>query len=246
MKEIKSRLGIKSSLTKRRFDSLIAEFNTVVQSDWKDFETKANKLCSSITNDEIKVVLSSEPIFQMAFPNGGYRDWYKGRLIQTLVTENYELGDYLLEYSEVDDVKSFILEAGVYSDLKLIDKVALGSNGKAKAMAARFCSIEALREIKNTKDKAVQTACFQRLGPVECLDEMLGSRYASVRSEGLARAPMNYSKLKDMTGEIARQPFSLLVRKIPFEYLPMLLANRNVKKNSWMQRMLEDRLNRGK
>ena len=121
MKEIKSRLGIKSSLTQRRLDRLIAEFNTVVHSDWKDFEAKANKLCSSITNDEIKVVLSSEPIFQMAFPNGGYRDWYKGRLIQTLVTENYELGDYLLEYSEVDDVKSFILEAGVYSDLKLID-----------------------------------------------------------------------------------------------------------------------------
>lgn len=216
-----------------------------MQSDWKGFEDASAKLCSSVSEDELRIVLCHEGIFERAFVQTGYSNWFKNRLIQQLVMENYSLGDFLLGNSEVDDVKTFVLEAGVYSDLALIDKVALGGAGRAKAMAARFCSVGVLREIKDTKDKGVQEACFQRLGPVECLDGMLTSRYASVRAEGLARAPMNYGKLKEMTGEIARQPFSILVRKIPFEYLPMLLANRNVKRNSWMQNLLEERLNRG-
>ena len=91
----------------------------------------------------------------------------------------------------------------------------------------------------------MQEIVFKRLGPVECLDQMLSSKYASVRAEGLSKAPVNYEKLKSMTGEIARAPFSLLVKKISFDYLPMLLANRNVAKNSWMRNALEERMEKG-
>ena len=47
--------------------------------------------------------------------------------------------------------------------------------------------------------------------------------------------------LNDMTKEIARGPFSELIGKLSSEYLPMLLANRNLE-NKWVSKMLQGRL----
>ena len=45
--------------------------------------------------------------------------------------------------------------------------------------------------------------------------------------------------------EIARDVFSVLVKKIDIGTLPMLLANRNIK-NKWIASRVEARLNSGK
>ena len=112
-------------------------------------------------------------------------------------------------------------------------------------MAATFCSIDALRKLKGHKCKKVRKIYYNRLGPVECLDEMLDDKIADIRYEGLARAPYYYDKLKGFTKEIARGPFTLLLEKIPLDYLPMLVANRNVKSN-WISRQFERRINAGR
>lgn len=71
---------------------------------------------------------------------------------------------------------------------------------------------------------------------------MITDKKADIREMGIKMAPIGYSGLNSLTKEIARGPFSLLVRKISGEYLPMLMANRNLK-SKWITNLLEERLN---
>ena len=70
---------------------------------------------------------------------------------------------------------------------------------------------------------------------------MLEDKKAEIRAEGIQLSPMFYDKLKVLTKEIARAPFSALIDKIPSEYIPMLLANRNVR-NGWISAKVERRI----
>tara|TARA_B100000131_G_scaffold240979_1_gene233308 strand:+ start:2382 stop:3122 length:741 start_codon:yes stop_codon:yes gene_type:complete len=237
-------------ISQKRLEELSDLLSSAINAKWTDFDAKIKLFMSSSSEDEVKTMLSDKIVYSniIEYPlsSASHGRWRQGQILSQLIADNYSLGDFLLENSDIDAVKTTVLELGMYSNISLLDKVVRGEDGQAKEIAAQWCSIKALRELKGSKSKRVQEIYYERLGPVECLDEMLSAKYASIRAQGLARAPMNYHKLKEMTNEIARQPFSILVRKIPFEYLPMLLANRNVAKNQWMRNQLEERLNRGK
>ena len=156
--------------------------------------------------------------------------------------------DKILKNSKNSLIRQHIFNNGLYSDVKIIDHLALNSDGDLQALAASVCSISALRKLNKRESisKQVRSTVYQRLGPVECLDQMIDDKYANNRTEGYRWAPYGYAKLegKALT-EIARGPTTMLIKKLKREVLPLLLANRNVLKNQWVARQIQQRMDAG-
>lgn len=156
--------------------------------------------------------------------------------------------DKLLKSSKNSLVKEYIFNNGLYSDIKIIDYLVLNSDGDLQALAASVCSISTLRKLNKREDisNKVRNTIYQRLGPVECLDQMIDDKYANNRTEGYRWAPYGYAKLEEKAlTEIARGPTSMLIKKLKLEVLPLLLANRNVLKNQWVARQIQQRMDAG-
>lgn len=186
-------------------------------------------------------------------PRGSsYSKYYTGMIIHQINSAVMlalpKKGDYLLKNSDNMSLKCFIFDNGLYSSVKMIDYLAENSEGDIQIKAASVCSVSQLRKLNKRKklDKAVRKIIYDRLGPVECLDQMIDDKYAQNRESGYRWAPYGYKKLEEkaMT-EIARGPTSILIRKLSVEFMPLMLANRNVLKNKWIAKMIEERMNSG-
>jgi len=228
---------------------LIEEIKSIRGLAWNEFRPKLEKLAQDVKKKDFERLCLESAIFNEAFYNSSGRygrvDWVATRILEYLLPHHVEVGDKALKKSEIDLVKCLVITNGIYKDISSIDAVAKSGSGDSQALAASFCSIKVLRALKGHKSSKIRKVYYNRLGPVECLDEMLGDSIADIRYEGIARAPYYYDKLKTLTKEIARGPFSLLINKIPLDYLPMLVANRNVK-NSWVSQRIEERINSGR
>jgi hypothetical protein len=229
-------------------DRLVEQIQELNSLPWRDFDSFFKKMQPSVKKDDFKTLCINKDIFYTAFKdleyNNRYLDYSVRRILEVMLPRYSDVIDEILVKTEINQIKAMILRGGYYSDIKLIDNIALTSDGEALEAAVHFCSIKALRKLKKVKNTKARRVVLERLGPVECLDEMLSDKSKDIRSLGLARAPCNYEKLKDMTKEIAREPFTILIQKIPSDYLPMLLANRNIK-NNWIAKALEKRLTIG-
>tara|TARA_B100001094_G_C18180626_1_gene800706 strand:+ start:2426 stop:3187 length:762 start_codon:yes stop_codon:yes gene_type:complete len=185
-------------------------------------------------------------------PGSSYRAYYVQSIVSTIndaiMRSIPEEGDFILKKSDNMSLKCHIFDNGLYSSVKMIDFLADKAEGSLQVSAARACSIRMLRKLnkRKTLDNTVRKIVYERLGPVECLDQMIDDKYAANRETGYAWAPYGYSKLEEkaMT-EIARGPTSFLIRKLKIEFIPLMLANRNVLKNKWIANMVEQRMNRG-
>ena len=186
-------------------------------------------------------IFFDKPIYANLVSNASLSNWVEEKMLLAAVSKYSSKADLLLKNSTIDRVREIVLSRGLYSDVSILDYVARNDEGAIQHVAAQFCSVEALRDIVDSKCPKVRKVVFQRLGPVECLDLMLEDKKADIREDGVRMAPFGYSKLNDMTKEIARGPFTELVGKISGEYLPMLLANRNLK-NAWVSNKLQIRL----
>ncbi len=218
---------------------------------WQGFDDKALAIANSHLDDDLKKLFTDNSLWTEAFalvnPNGYQRraEWMAERFLCIVMPSLIGVANEILKETEIDSVKSIMITKGFYTDISIIDDVAKNGSGDSQAVAAAFCSIKALRTLKGHKSSKIRKIYYSRLGPVECLDEMLDDKIADIRYEGIARAPFYYSKLSELVKEIARGPFSLLVEKIHSDYLPMLVANRNVK-NSWISSKFERRISNGK
>lgn len=231
--------------------SLIDNIRSVInESDWKTFDAALDSLSKTIKQKDLERICLEQSIFQEAFEFGSTSRWNRGKWAAEKILEHtlplhIEISDKLLRKSEVDQVKCILINNGIYKNVSSIDYVAENGSGNSQVIAAQWCSIKTLRSLKGHKSSKLRKVYFNRLGPVECLDEMLSDRIADIRYEGIARAPYDYKKLISLTREIARSPFSLLIKKIPLDYLPMLLANRNVK-DRWISNLFEQRMSSGR
>lgn len=223
---------------------LIGEFSSLCNSSWGDFRGKVEAITEGMKEDDFRAICTKRELFDKAFFSGSRGHWVSKRVLEELLPMFPELGERLVWESEIEDVKEVVLSAGIYRDIAILNKVALVGSGASQVIAAKNCDIKTLRELKGHKNFKIRKIYFERLGAVECLDEMLDDKIAAIRVEGIDRAPYFYDRLKGLVGEIARGPFHQLIDKIPSDYLPMLLANRNIK-DSWIAAKIEIRLNRG-
>ena len=233
--------------------SLVDSIRNLKADNWQDVDLKLEAIGNKFKRKDFKALFTNEEVFNMAFHydesshSGRWnrQAWMAERGVEYLLPLCSDVADEIIRESEIDSVKTIAIRNGIYKDISIIDEVAKSGSGDSQLIAASFCSIEALRELKDHKSSKIRKIYYNRLGPVECLDEMLCDKIADIRHEGVARAPYFYEKLKEMTKEIARGPFTLLVEKISLDYLPMLVANRNVK-NSWISRKFDKRISSGR
>lgn len=226
----------------KNLDELCSDLIVAGNSSWSKFGDALSAVISRHGEGAIRNFLID--VERQYMVQESVNRWNYNRIIETFVRSVSNDADTILSETNSDDVKVFILQAGLYDDIAVIDDLALNGSESVQEFCANYCSLTVLRKMKGSKYKAVRRAYYNRLGAVECLDEMLEDKLAEFREIGISLAPFGYPKLNEMTGEIARGPFMALVKKISPEFLPMLLANRNVK-NSWVSRALQDRLDRG-
>lgn len=215
--------------------------STIEDISWKNLNSSVENKVKSLDKKYFDNLILSDVEIDSIIDNSNINSWACTKILTSMLLKFKKEADNVLENSNSSYCKEIIVLNGLYRSISSIDKVALNESGDAQFIAVQICSIEALRKLKNARCSKVRKVVFQRLGPVECLDEMLSDKKADIRTEGLRYAPHGYEKLKSMTKEIARSPFALLISKISTEYLPMLLANRNMK-DAWISARMNERL----
>lgn len=223
------------------------EFVLLESLSWRDMDLRIISIRDMCDEKLVKSIFLNYSNFEYVFgaSSDRRRNWTITKFVGVVLPCYPKVGDKILKDSNIDLIKTIVVERGAYTDVKLLDHVALHGDGDSQVAATKFCSTDVLRSLKSSKSTRVRRIVYERLGPVECLDDMLDDKIASIREDGLRRAPYYYDKLKQFTSEIARGPFSILVEKIPLDYLPMLMANRNVK-NSWISSKFESRMSSGR
>jgi hypothetical protein len=211
-------------------------------SNWSQRRVKVASLIDTSGKGEVKHVLMKEQVFNKAFCGlSTYSPYYVSDIVSRLVSKFPDLGDALLK-SEIETVRTLILEKCLFTDVKVLDKFAKSGTSSEKRFAAKVCSIAALRGLTKDDDYVVRKLAFERLGPAECLDEMLTDKRADIRAMGAAAAPYGYKKIGEVImKEIAKRPFTIMVSKVPREFLPLILANRNLK-SKWVAELVQQRM----
>ena len=200
----------------------------------------------------IKELIMDKDCFHKAFDNSQYSsrsryiNWTVRSYADKIIAAHPEFGDDIIKYSDNLLAVKMCLEGGFYSSIKILNEVITSSNEDIRLIGAKYCSLDKLKALKNDPSGRVRKIYYDRVGPIESLDDMLEDRLSSIRYDGIMRAPYGYEKLTKMTNEIARSAFTVLISKLPIESIPMLLANRNIKKNKWISSKVEERLNAGK
>ena len=231
--------------SERTLSEKALEVNDILNGGYRDLEASFNSL--NISEDDFRDLFTNTEYMDTIFGGSPSRSagWYFRRCMENLLARFPNSGEYIIENSNEDRVVYACLSGGFYDDIKTLNRVALWEHmPESQLYAVRLCSIKTLRETISSKNSKVRTIAFERLGPVECIGEMLEDSIAKNRELGARYAPYGYKPLSEMTNEIARSVFGLIVSKIDIQYLPMMLANRNIK-NKWQSKMIEERLNRG-
>ena len=228
---------------KERLNNFTSFLDEINKAGWRDADRLIQENISSLDEKTFDDVFFGDKVYREIMNKVGINTWVADKILLAALLKYNHKSDRILKESPIYRARELVLSRGLYSDVSVLDYVARNDEGEAQYVAAQFCSVDALRDITDAKSVKVRKIVFQRLGPVECLDLMLSDKMAEIREDGVRAAPIGYEKLNNMTKEIARGPFSELVGKISSEYLPMLLANRNLK-NKWVSKMLESRLSR--
>ena len=169
-------------------------------------------------------------------------DYVRKSLSNAFMTEYPELADYIIKNTIHSSLKIYMLGMGYYSDIKIIDKLCLDKDQEIRLWVSYHCSINTLKSMINDSSAKVRRSVFNRLGPVEYLDEMLKDKDAQIRESGARFAPMNYAGLSSMCNELSKKVFPWIVSKISRDKLPMLLGNRNMKSRH-AKNLLSERMN---
>ena len=236
-----------------KVDNFLADVTRLVNStDWKVFNTECNAMCEGITQWKVKALFltdaGSKALYESDTTLGysTYRNHYNIRnfihqFVRSSVNAYPHFGDDLIGKSKIAEVKLYCLENGFYSNLSIVDMMT--STSKAERMfAVKNCSFSKLQSFTKDEDAKIRRAAFERLGPSECLDEMLTDKAAEIRCLGAKIAPFGYKGLDTaIVKEIAKGPFTLMVSKVSASSLPLILANRNLK-SRWVSKIIEERM----
>ena len=184
-------------------------------------------LTESYSEKEFVIILDNLKDVTYLSDNYSFR-WYCHDLVCFLLTMYDKYVDEVLAGCSDVGLAQKILRAGVIP----MDKISVLADSPSKEVrkrVAEICDFETLKKLSKDRTLQVRKTAYQRLGPIGHLDEMLTDKSADIRLQGVSHAPMNYSKLSNMTNEISRGVFIELISKINKNDLPMLLSNRNLK-----------------
>lgn len=207
---------------KWKLENLFSKFSKV-----SPFSTVKTAQNMNFTKDEFRAIYLQDEVYQ------AYLDKVSS-IIADFVFKFWlnvypECAKEILEKSKFDDLKVWVLETGYITDLDVYDKLTESKDLSVMFFALKRCSIDKIRELKTHPNHRVRRFVFQRLGPKECLDDMLDDKNRDIRAMGVKYAPYNYKKLSDMAMEKSKLVFVELVKKIDDDLLPILLGSKHIK-----------------
>jgi hypothetical protein len=223
--------------------------------DLKEFLGKASHSTWSDLSELNSFNLSDESIIELLTNKSVYEDfskkvsingdagnvWYVSTILRNQVARLKNITVDIIENSLNDDIVIYFLKAGHFPDISYVNKIAQSRKGDAQVYAAHYCDIDTLEKIRKSKNSKVRAIAYQRLGPVGYLDEMLADKKKDIRIMGLDFAPINYPYLSKMVGEISREAFMVLIRKVNINDIPLFLGNRNMK-DSYIKSIVQNRM----
>ena len=212
----------------------------ILTTSWRNM----NELSSFSLSDESLIKLLTDKEVYRTFVkrvSAIGNKWYVATILGAQISRLKNVPVDILEKSLNDDIVIRLLRAGHFPDVSYINNVAKSRTGEAQVYAAHYCDIDTLKEIRKSKNSKVRAVAYQRLGPVNYLDEMLSDRKKEVRIMGLEFAPVNYPFLSKMVGELSLEAFRVLINKVNINDIPLFLGNRNMK-HRYVKSVVENRM----
>lgn len=136
----------------------------------------------------------------------------------------------------------FLVKRSIYGDIKCLKYLVEKEDPELQKVAAASCDLETVKLLTKSPYDKVRLAAYQRLGPMEYLDEMLIDKSRYVRSLAAGWMPMGYRVPQKTLSERAFWSFSKIIEKVSLDQVPMLLANKNLKKFKHLAELLQKRL----
>jgi hypothetical protein len=202
-------------------------------------------LAGKLTEEQALELLTNKEYFVKYLNNNSNYGYYRtAEFVKILLSKHRAIANNVIGANLCERTTLILLSSGYYSDVKVFDELAINTKGSIQVYAAQHCSIDILKQLKSCSDKRVRKVYYSRMGAVESLDDMLEDSTASFRGDGVRLAPYGYHKLKNMVNEISFYPFAALINKLSDEDIPLVLANRNIKKNKWIANSLQNRMNK--
>jgi hypothetical protein len=218
------------------FTQLIKKLKNANPKRW-NFEKEVHKI--DLNKNEFRSIYTDKKantIFNVTV----YEE-YRKYIFLYYINKYPESAKEVLEKSKFDDFKMYLIEEGYINDVKVFNKLAKSKLLKVRLFAVKYCDFKTLNKMAKDKDRRVRLKVFERLGPVESLDRMLEDKSWEVRLMGVRSSPFGYEKLSKMVGELSKQVFIELAKKIESDSIPMMLGNRNFK-NKEAKCILQERL----
>ena len=214
-----------------------------------DYRTDNYKLCEKYISG---IYLEKHKDFDLDVTSNHMKYVWNGRwgwrhIYSQVLAEGISpsLGDKILLSQWLDpSAGEFLLEDGVFSSKNIINKIALSDSPMAEKCAS-LCDIKTLKKLKRHSNKKIRNIVYERLGPVECMDDMLSDKDRNIRIAAAKYAPKNYSFFNNMVSDRSDAVFRLVCKKVKHELLPIMLGSNHVdnpKLSRWWSQNKEARI----
>jgi hypothetical protein len=144
-----------------------------------------------------------------------------------------DLDDGIIGAYGINWIRLLLAQSGYVRTINIYDKLTDSSDPYLYLFALEVCSIDKLKEHKSHESKKARKIVFSRLGPVECLNDMLQDGTKDIRALGVRFAPMHCEMFNEMSEEAALQICNNLLKKGDDELIVMLMGNKNNKSNAF-------------
>jgi len=136
----------------------------------------------------------------------------------------------------------FLSKNSIYSGTNWPDYLSERKDPTLQGIAILFCNLETAKRLTKSPYEKVRVKAYERLGPMEYLDEMLLDKSRRVRSIAAGMMPMGYRVPDKALSDRAYWSFTKILEKVSIDQVPMLLANKNFSKNKHLVDLLQKRL----
>jgi hypothetical protein len=137
---------------------------------------------------------------------------------------------------------NYLVRNSIYNSLKCLESLADKSFYDLQKVAVATCSLETVRKLTKSNHEKVRLEAYRRLGPMECLDEMLVDKSRHVRSLAAEWMPMGYTVPQKALSDRSYWSFSKILEKASLDQIPMLLGNKKLAQNKHLMGRLQARL----
>lgn len=148
----------------------------------------------------------------------------------------------LYKNSESSFLLKSLVKQSIYPSVNCLEYLADKSDYDLQKIAVTSCGLEIAKKLRKSQHEKVRLKAYERLGPMEYLDEMLLDKSRHVRTFAAEWMPRGYSVPTKTLSDRAYWSFAKILEKVSLDQIPMLLANKNLVRNKHLAERLQARL----